>query len=212
MASKDDLERAACTPMPLNASGFNPHVVLPLGCTVGHIQSALQDFLDFLGFINTQLHSRSLQRLESMLMPANFSSLVGEYFIAALPKYCPTLVKNTYHNGHPDLVPVGRYPLNASQYGHEGIEVKASRYLRNWQGHNPEESWLLVLAYRASRGNDEAKKIDPMPFGFDGVFGAQLEKSDWTFAGRSSTSRRTITASVNPSGYAKMTDNWIYRA
>ncbi len=212
MLDSGDLERAACTPKALNPSGFNPAAILPHGCTIDHVRSAMQDFLDFLEFINTQLHSKALQRLESMLMPANFSSLVGEYFIAALPKYCATLVKNAYHNGHPDLIPKGYYPGDAVQYGHDGIGVKASRSMRGWQGHNPEESWLLVLVYTASRGNDKARNVLPIPFHFDGVFGAQLEKRDWTYSGRSETSRRTITASVNPRGFAKMTSNWIYRA
>jgi hypothetical protein len=39
-----------------------------------------------------------------------------------------------------------------------------------------------------------------------------LKKEDWKFSGRSATSRRTITASVTPSGFAKMEANWIYRA
>ena len=43
------------------------------------------------------------------------------------------------------------------------------------------------------------------------MVGAQLEESDWKFAGRNETSRRTITAAVMPSGYAKMLANWIYR-
>ncbi len=42
-------------------------------------------------------------------MPANFSSMVGEFMSATIPKYCKTLAKNTYHNGHPDLVPAGKF-------------------------------------------------------------------------------------------------------
>ena len=191
--------------------GFNPEADLPHSLTIEHIQSAMQDFLDFLGFINLALNSKQLSRLESMLMPANFSSLVGEFFITSIPKFTPSLVKNTYHNGHPDLIPAGMYAKDAIQYGHLGIEVKASRYGRGWQGHNAEASWLLVLVYTASRANDESKYILPAPFRFDAVYGAQLETPDWTFSGRSETSRRTITASVNLRGFAKMTGNWIYR-
>ena len=44
------------------------------------------------------------------------------------------------------------------------------------------------------------------------VCGALLEKSDWLFAGRSETSRRTITASVTRTGYDKMMANWLYKA
>ncbi len=36
-------------------------------------------------------------------------------------------------------------------------------------------------------------------------------REDWIFSGRSDTSRRTITASVTSSGFAKVEANWIYR-
>ncbi len=68
-----------------------------------------------------------------MLMPANFSSIVGEFMNSGIPKHCPTLVKNQYHNGHPDLLPAGMFPDDAAQHAGEGIEVKGSRYLRGWQ-------------------------------------------------------------------------------
>jgi hypothetical protein len=31
----------------------------------------------------------------------------------SIPRYAPTLAKDTYHNGHPDLIPVGKYLSNA---------------------------------------------------------------------------------------------------
>ena len=109
-------------------------------------------------------------------------------------------------------MPAGRYKNNASQYGHDGIEIKASRYLKGWQCHNAEESFLVVFCYESGRPTDEIKKIAFKPFRFLLVCGAQLDKDDWTFAGRSKTSRRTITAAVNKSGCEKMMKNWIYRA
>jgi hypothetical protein len=90
--------------------------------------------------------------------------------------------------------------------------VKGSRYLRGWQGHNAEDAWLMVACFESGRPTDESKSIAPVPFRYLMIAGAQLEQSDWTFSGRSETSRRTITASVNGSGYAKMTKNWIYKA
>ena len=67
----------------------------------------------------------------------------------------------------------------------------------------------MVFVYDSNRVKDGAD--NPRPFQFLGVLGAGLVKDDWLFAGRSETSRRTITASVKPSGYAKMAANWIYR-
>jgi len=145
--------------------------------------------------------------------PAGFSSMVGEFIVSNLPKHCPSVVKNTYHNGHPDLLPVGRHPGNAAQHaGSDGIEVRASRYLKGWQGHNPEDAWLMVLVFESSRPSDALRGHKTICFRFLRVYGAQIEKADWQFAGRSQTSRRTITATVLPSGFEKMSRNWIYRA
>ena len=173
----------------------------------------MTEFIDFLAFIDTELVKKGMARIEDMLMPANFSSMVGEFMTAAIPKHCSTVAKNTYHNGHPDIVPSGKFKDNAAQHaGSDGIEVKASRYLRGWQGHNPENVWLLVFVFEGGRPTDERKEVAAKKFRFLLVAGALLEKSDWQFSGRTATSRRTITASVKRSGYEKMMANWIYRA
>lgn len=207
-----EIELAACAPHSVDAAGFNPKTTLPYGLTVEHLQSAMSDFTNFIGFINLQLHSREIERLEVMLMPANFSSIVGEFMASSIPKYCPTLVKNQYHNGHPDMIPRGRYPSDAVQHGDEGIEIKGSRYLKGWQGHNPEDTWLMVFVFDSNRPVDSAKGNVPRPFKFVMVAGARITKDDWLFSGRSETSRRTITASITKSGYEKMMANWIYKA
>ena len=205
-------ERAACTPVPLDPHGFNKQVVLPCGLTTEHLRKTMAGYLDFLGFLNQQLNTRELQRLESFLMPANFSSMVGEFRSATIPKYCRTLVKNTYHNGHPDLIPKGKFENDVCQHGKKGVEIKASRYARSWQGHNVEDVWLMVFVFDANSARDASRGIAPKPFRFIKVVGAQIAKSDWAFSGRSATSRRTITARVNRSGYDKMDANWIYRS
>jgi len=209
---KDDSEALACTPKPLAAHGFNQKAVIPYGCTVKHLRRAMQDFLDFLGFTNTQLYTKQIPRLEAFLMPANFSSMVGEFIIAAIPKYCPTVVKNAYHNGHPDLLPKGIFAKDSMLHADKGIEIKSSRYRKAWQGHNAEECFLMVVVFDSSRPTDVTNNIAPKPFSFVKVVGAQLTKADWKFAGRSATSRRTITASVTDAGCAKMEVNWMYRA
>lgn len=66
----------------------------------------------------------------------------------------------------------------------------------------------MVFVFDSNRPTD----LTPRPFRFAMVVGAQLSQSDWISAGRSATSRRTITASVTDSGYQKMTANWIYKA
>ena len=65
----------------------------------------------------------------------------------------------------------------------------------------------MVFVFDSNR----AKDTIPNRFKFISVAGALLTQSDWNFSGRSGTSRRTITASVTPSGFSKMSANWIYR-
>ncbi|TXH55595.1 MAG: hypothetical protein E6Q97_08480 [Desulfurellales bacterium] len=211
---KDQLERLeklACHPARVEPAHFNKNATIPYGVTVDHVAAAMNDFIDFIGFINQQLATKSIERLETMLMPANFSSIVGEFMTSSIPKHCKTIVKNQYHNGHPDMIPAGKYPNNMLQHGTEGIEVKGSRYLKSWQGHNAEDAWLMVFCFASGRPTDLSKGIMPAPFRFVLVAGAQLTKADWKFAGRSETSRRTITASVTTNGYDKMMANWIYK-
>lgn len=205
-----DKEIIACVPQPLSLTHFNVNCVLPYSLTIEYIYQAMDDFIDFLGFINQQLHTKDMSRLETFLMSANFSSMVGEFMNMRIPKYCANLVKNGYHNGHPDLIPRDVFPDNAIQYTTNGIEIKSSRYKSGWQGHNPEAVWLMVFYFNSNTANDEQKGIDSKPFAFKGVYAAKVEKDNWNFSGRSATSWRTITASINRNGLQKMKANWIY--
>ena len=104
-----DIEIAACMPVPLNLGGFNKSAKIPYGLKPDHVRRAMQDFIDFLGFVNAQLSTKQIEQLESFLMPANFSSMVGEFMGAAIPKYCKSVVRNNYHKGHPDILPAGNH-------------------------------------------------------------------------------------------------------
>ncbi len=85
MPSSEELEKLACTPEPVNPAGFNPSCVLPHGLTAKHVGLAMKDFVDFLGFINEQLNIKGIERLESMLMPANFSSMFANSCLQEFP-------------------------------------------------------------------------------------------------------------------------------
>jgi hypothetical protein len=202
-------EEQACIAVPVSPEKLNPQCILPYALSGEHIYQAMSDFVRFLSFVNQQLSTQDIPRLESFLMPANFSSIVGEFLNMTIPRYCETLAKNRFHNGHPDLIPTGIFPNNAVQYSAEGIEIKASRRASGWQGHNPESVWLIVFQFSSNSASDMLAR--PRPFQFNGIYAAKLEKEDWKFSGRSATSRRTITASVTNSGSLKMKANWVYR-
>ncbi len=61
---------AALVPSPLDPDGFNPDVELPYGLLSEHVGRAMQDFLNFLGYINEELHTRSIDRQELLMEPA----------------------------------------------------------------------------------------------------------------------------------------------
>ena len=193
---------------------FNPQAVLPYGLLIGEIKATLENTHEFTHSLNTMLYQQTGQRIEDILMAAAFSGMLSEFIVRQLSKHSTTLTRNLYHNGHPDLIPVNRYPGNAVQYGHEGVEIKTSRYASGWQGHNPERIWIMVFRY----DNDPYKpEKDPRPleerepFQVVEVLAAELDKSDWSSQGRGSGSRRTPTASIIASGTAKLRANWVYR-
>lgn len=190
--------------------GFNRRAKVPFGVTTMHVHSAMRDFVEFLRIVDARLHRNGMPTLENTMMQANFSSLVGEMISVAIPKYCHRVVKNLYHNGHPDILPAKKYPNDAAQHAAaDGIEIKASRYLQGWQGHNAEDVWLMVFVFQSGRSG--RKVVGTSAFKFLLVAGARLTKADWLFSGRAETSRRTITASVTKAGAAEMMANWIYK-
>lgn len=70
-----ELEKIACRAVPVKLEGFNPEAEIPYGLTIEHVRRAMNDFIDFLSFINTQLHTKQMPRLETFLMPANFTQV-----------------------------------------------------------------------------------------------------------------------------------------
>jgi hypothetical protein len=115
-----------------------------------------------------------------------------------------------------NLGPKGVYAIIVKTLpnGHEGVEVKTSRYSGGWQGHNPEKIWTMIFQYYNDpyRPEKDPRPIEErLPFQIIQVLAAELAKSDWSAQGRGIGSRRTPTASINALGTAKLRFNWIYR-
>lgn len=200
--------------IPIEDDYFNPHAKLPYGLKTSEIKSALEDTHKFVFNLNEMLYREMELRIEDVLMAATFSGMLSEFIVRRLSAHSLTLTRNLYHNGHPDLIPHDRYPANAVQYGHEGLEVKTSRYSSGWQGHNPEKIWVMIFRYENDpyKPEKESRNIkEHLPFQIVEVLAAELKKSDWSSQGRGKGSRRTPTASIVASGTAKLRANWIYR-
>lgn len=192
---------------------FNPQAELPYGLKLDDIKKAMEFTYEVLNTLNKALVEKVGLRMEEIMRPNSFPDLLSTLLVAGISTYSSTLTQNRKHDGYPDLLPLDHEEYKKEDYfvhhGKEGIEVKASKQGYGWQGHNPEEGWLMVFRYEVDR--ETAPKEKRSPTRFVEVLAAKLEKSDWSFSGRGPGSRRTITASVNKSGVKKMRRNWIYR-
>ncbi len=168
----------------------------------------MEDVYDFLYNVNNFLVTRGYERLEETLSGATFSGLMSELVVESLGKHSATMEKNAYHNGRPDLIPRGLYGPAGVLRGADGVEVKASRNKSGWQGHNVESGWIMIFQYGIDLITEPLTNREPTTF--ERVLCTQLEENDWSFSGRSASSRRTITASILRSGAEKLAGNPIY--
>lgn len=148
----------------MHPDGLNKNLTLPYQMTIDEVAKALQQVYDIIHVIDSSLIRGGAERLEDFMHTANFSFLLSELIVGGVARHCGGLVKNRYHNGHPDLLPVGVYPNNSVLRADEGVEVKCSRYDSGWQGHNAEDSWVLVGVYKMDAVTEPATERTPTYF------------------------------------------------
>ena len=181
---------------------------LPYDLRVAEVRAAMDDMYDFLYNVNSFLTGRGYDRFEEMLAGAAYSGVMSELVVQSLSKQSATLVANQWHNGRPDLIPIGAYGEEGVLRGEDGVEVKASRYESGWQGHNVENGFIMIFQYRIDAETDPVERREPTKF--ERVLCAYLDETDWSFSGRREGSRRTATASIRKSGTEKLAANPVY--
>lgn len=194
-------------PTRLNPKYINSKVDLPYGLRVTHVDRAVSETYRLFHGLNSYLLENGFLPLESLLLGNSLSGIVSEFLVKNIAKAAPTLQANTRIGGHPDLLPEGVYKTTDVLKGAEGIEVKASIQRGGWQGHNPEENWVMVFRYVI----DPTASPEPVPMTFVEVLCTRLTKEDWQFNGRRGESRRTPTASITRDGVDKLRSNFLYR-
>ena len=187
----------------MDLDDFNPDAEIPFDLSREAMSAAIRDLYDILFVLNAALIAKSYSILEELMLGNAFSGFLGEILVKQLSVHSKKLARNARVGGHPDLIPRGKYKDDSVLKGDEGVEIKASRQKGGWQGHNVEKGWLMVFVY--SVGNKS------QPTEITAVFAAELKEEDWSFSGRSGTSRRTITASVRSDAVERMRENWIYK-
>lgn len=194
-------------PTRLDPRYVNKSVGLPYRLTVAEVEEAVQETYRLFHGLNDFLVGGGFRPLEELLLGNSLSGIISEFLVKNIARASANLVANLKVGGHPDLLPRGYYDSNLVLQGDEGIEVKSSIQKGGWQGHNPEEGWVMIFRYAI--GKQHSGVI--MPLTFLEILCAKLLKSDWSFSGRRGASRRTPTASITWSGVEKLRSSFLYR-
>lgn len=201
--------KALITKAELDHECINWNARLPYGLTVEEVIHGVERAYSLLFEINNFLVGKGLDRLEDMLLGNSLSGLVSEVLVKSVSDSSAALIRNEKVGGHPDLLPRGEYEGNAVLRGEHGVEIKSSKQRGGWQGHNPEETDLIVFRY--IMGNKDEPVAQRLPVTFVQILAAHLTEADWSFSGRTGESRRTITASITASGMHKLRMNPVYQ-
>lgn len=175
---------------------------LPYGLEPRDFLRTVEDVHSLLHQLNTVLHNADYAPLETLLDPAGFSGMISRTVASRLAAASRRLVVNGYHNGYPDLIVEGRYPRDSVAHG-EGLEVKASRSAGSWQSHGPRGGWFVFVQFALDQRIDVAL-FDRDPTQIQAVMVAELVAEDWSWQPAAEGKIRSGTASVVPSGRAKL--------
>ena len=194
-------------PTQLDPHYVNRRASLPYGLRVDEVEEAVAETYRLLHGLNDYLVGAGFLSLEDLLLGNSLSGIISEFLVKNIARASATLEANLKVGGHPDLLPKGHYTSNLVLKGDAGIEVKSSIQAGGWQGHNPEDCWLMVFRYAVGEQDDGTE----LPLTFVEILCAEVKQSDWSFSGRKVASRRTPTASITASGVEKLRRNFLYR-
>jgi len=194
-------------PTQLDPQYVNRRVPLPYGLLVDEVEKAVAETYRLFHGLNDYLVGAGFLSLEELLLGNSLSGIISEFLVKNIARASRTLEANLKVGGHPDLLPKGYYSSSLVLKGDAGVEVKSSIQAGGWQGHNPEDCWLMVFRYAVGEQKDGTN----LPLTFIEILCAEVAQSDWSFSGQKGSSRRTPTASLTASGVEKLRLNFLYR-
>jgi hypothetical protein len=193
----------------VSPANFNQQAALPYSLRLDDFRIAMEDAYDFFFDVNTFFLERGLPRLDDLLRPANMSGLLSDMLTASIAKHSRTLVQNSYHNGHPDLLLGGRYPSNSAKAGEEGVEIKTTRKKGGAvDTHGGRNQWMCVFVYEVDTASEPAQ--DRRAMRFTEVYLSHVGIEDFRKNPRGELGTRTAT--LDREGIKKLRANWIYKA
>jgi len=182
--------------------------MLPFNLRISDFSGAMQDVYDFFFDVNTSMEKKGLPRIEAIIRKAIFSGTISDMLTASIAKHARTLVKNEFPNGHPDLIPQGKYPNNSIDKATDGIEIKATKKSGGAVDHHGARSqWLCVFVYEIDEQTEPAN--NRLAMRFTEVYLSSVGESDFRKNARK-TEIGTRTATLSAQGLERFRKNWIY--
>jgi hypothetical protein len=197
----------AITKQSVDPQYINPAPSLPYNLRIDDFRLAMQDIYDFLYDVNSYLQSKRLPRLDDSIRPQTFTGMISDTFAESLAKHSRSLVRNMYHNGHPDLIIEGRHPENKVPSAEEGVEVKATLTRGGAVDHHgARDQWSLVCVYTVDRTTEPA--TDRAAMKFVEIYLSHVSADDFRLNSRGPLGTRTAT--LHRAGLARLREGWIY--
>lgn len=193
----------------VDKTAFNAMADLPFELRLADFEIAMHDVYDFFYDVNLLFDRKGLPRLDDNLRPAILSGMLSDMMTASMAAHSRSLVQNTYFNGHPDLLVVGRYPNNGVRSGMDGVEIKTTRKSGGAvDTHGAREQWMCVFVYETDTTTEPAQSRQGLRF--TEIYLAKVEIDDFRSNARGS-SLGTRTATLHSQGILKLRSGWIYK-
>lgn len=192
----------------VNKDGFNTELDLPYALRLDVFAIAMDDIYELLHNVNTGLVDRGLLPFENSVRGAIYSGMLSDLLTEAVANHAAGLVKNAYNNGHPDLLPAGRYADNAEPAAEDGVEVKVTKKAGGAVDmHSDRPAWYCVFRYIADYATEPV--LDREPTRFTDIWLARLDAKN--FRKNERGPRGTRTATPHRQGLEVLRANWLYR-
>jgi len=193
----------------VNRDAFNPRAELPFQLRIDDFALAMQDVYDFFFDVNSLFQEKGLPRLEEVLRAANMSGTLSDMVTASMARHSRSLCQNNFHNGHPDLIVQGRYELDSTPSGSDGVEIKTTRKRGGAvDTHGARDQWMCVFVYDIDNVTEPAQSRRATRF--TEIYLAHVTVDDFRSNSRGALGTRTAT--LHRDGIIKLRQNWIYQA
>ncbi|HEU4738941.1 MAG TPA: hypothetical protein VFS54_07650 [Solirubrobacterales bacterium] len=191
----------------VNKDGFNAALKLPYALRPDVFAIAMEDIYELLFNLNTGLVKRGLLPFENSVRGAVYSGMLSDLLTEAVASHAKGLVKNRAHNGHPDLLPAGRYSGDAIPSAKAGVEVKVTKKKNGAVDmHSDRPAYYCVFRYEADYETEPV--VDRSPTRFTDIWLAKLDAGDFRKNNRGPRGTRTATA--HREGLKKLRKHWLY--